>query len=160
MTTKAVTDHTTEEIAAALLAVARVMNQVKVHETMCKGAGVDLDRAGAALVYKLFTEGDDVRLTDLADRLGIDPPAVTRKVQQLERDGLLCRSSDPLDARALRLKLTRQGRLAIERLLHARQRWLDEVLQGWSEADRKQLARVLQQLASSIAEHGETTHGA
>ncbi|HML00064.1 MAG TPA: hypothetical protein VK428_07750, partial [Acidimicrobiales bacterium] len=70
-------DRVTEEIAAALSSVARVVNQVKVHETLCKRAGVDLDRAGAALVYKLYTEGPNMRLTELADRLAIDPPAVT-----------------------------------------------------------------------------------
>lgn len=158
-TAKAGADEVTEEIVAALSSVARVMTQAKTHETLCRSAGVDLDRAGAALIYKLHTEGENVRLTHLAERLGIDSPAVTRKVQQLERDGLLVRSVDPLDARALRLKLTRHGRSTIERLLHARQRWLDQVLQDWSESDRRHLARMLHQLATSMSEHSEPDHG-
>jgi len=152
-------DRVTEEIAAALSSVARVVNQVKVHDTLCKRAGVDLDRAGAALVYKLYTEGPNMRLTELADRLAIDPPAVTRKVQQLERAGLLVRSMDPHDARALQLKLTREGRRAIERLFHARQQWLDDVLRGWPDADRRELARLLQRLATSVADDQEPAHG-
>ena len=152
-------DRVTEEIAAALSSVARVVNQVKVHETLCKRAGVDLDRAGAALVYKLYTEGQNVRLTELAERLAIDPPAVTRKVQQLEREGLLVRSVDPHDARALRLKLTRDGRRAIERLFLARQQWLDDVLREWPDADRRELARLLQRLATSVADDQEPAHG-
>ncbi|HMK62286.1 MAG TPA: MarR family transcriptional regulator [Acidimicrobiales bacterium] len=158
-TTGTAPDRVTEEIAAALSSVARVVNQVKVHETLCKRAGVDLDRAGAALVYKLYTEGENMRLTELAERLAIDPPAVTRKVQQLERDGLLLRSVDPVDARALRIKLTREGRRAIERLLQARQRWLDDVLQQWPDADRRELARLLQLLATSVVADQEPAHG-
>lgn len=157
---KAGANPVTEEIVAALSSVARIMTQARAHESLCKAAGVGLDRAGAALIYKLYTEGENVRLTHLAERLGIDPPAVTRKVQQLERDGLLVRSVDPVDARALRLKLTRHGRSTIERLLHARQRWIDQVLEEWSESDRQQLARLLHQLAASLSEEPEHDHGA
>jgi DNA-binding MarR family transcriptional regulator len=111
-------------------------------------------------VYKLYSEGENVRLTDLAERLAIDSPAVTRKVQQLEAAGFVCRSTDPVDARALRIKLTRTGRTAIERLLCARQQWFDQILNRWPSSERRELARLLDLLASSIAEHAEAGHGA
>jgi len=156
---KADTDRTTREIASELLSVVRVMNQVRVHEALCRQAGVDLDRGGSALLYKLYADGEDIRLTDLAERLGIDSPAVTRKVQQLEREVLISRSADPNDARASRLRLTAKGRGAIERLLRAREEWLGDLLEGWPNADRKELARLLQVLASTIAQDVEARHG-
>ncbi|MGH9030398.1 MAG: MarR family winged helix-turn-helix transcriptional regulator [Acidimicrobiales bacterium] len=159
MALKAVEDNPTSEIARALLPVVRVLNQVRAHEEFCRKAGVGIDRAGAAVLYKLHVEGENARLTDLAERLGIDPPAVTRKVQQLERDGLLCRSVDPRDARACRLKLTRQGRTCIERLLRARDEWLAELLVGWSRSDQKELARLLQLFASTIEHDLEARNG-
>jgi DNA-binding MarR family transcriptional regulator len=160
VTVREVEDHTTTtEISGALLSMARVLNQVRVHEAMCKRAGVQVDRGGAAVLYKLYVEGENVRITDLADRLGIDPPAVTRKVQQLERDGFVCRSVDPNDARASRLKLTRHGRSSIERLLRAREGWLGEVLSGWTRTDRRELARLLYLLASTLEQDVETRHG-
>jgi len=149
----------TEEIGSSLLAVARVMNQVRVHEALCKQAGVDLDRGGTALLYKLYVEGENVRLTDLAERLGIDSPAVTRKVQQLERRDLLSRSPDPQDARASRLRLTAGGRAAIECLLGARQAWLASLLEGWPEDDRRELARLLALFAQTMTQHAEVRHG-
>jgi DNA-binding MarR family transcriptional regulator len=153
------TDHrATESTASTLLSLARVVNQFKTHDTFRRQAGVDLDRGGAALLYKLFSEGEDVRLGELAERLGIDSPAVTRKVQQLERAGMLTRSPDPDDARASRVRLAPAGRRSIEKLLHARELWLDQVLEGWSERDRAELARLLQQLAATIASYGES-HG-
>jgi DNA-binding MarR family transcriptional regulator len=144
-------ERTTGEIVAALASLARALNQVKAHETFCRRAGVDLDRAGAALVYKLHSEGDGIRVCDLAERLGIDAPAVTRKVQRLERDGLVSRCADPSDGRASLVKLTAGGRRAIERLLQARERWIDDVIGDWPPSDRVVLARLLHRLADRIA---------
>src|SRR5580658_10538289 len=117
MTRPATGDVTIGEIDGALLSVARVMNQVRVHAKLRAEAGVDIDRAGAAVLYKLLVETDSLRLCDLAERLGIDSPAVTRKVQHLEQLGLVARSPDPVDGRASRLLLTNEGRRTIERLL-------------------------------------------
>jgi DNA-binding MarR family transcriptional regulator len=159
MTTSAAGDATTGEIDGALLSVARVMNQVRVHTKLRAEAGVDVDRAGAAVLYKLLIEGESPRLCDLAERLGIDSPAVTRKVQQLEHLGLVVRSPDPLDGRASRLLLTDQGRRSIERLLDARRVWIEDMLSEWPTADRKEFARLLQLFATTIEEDGEVRHG-
>lgn len=148
-------EQTTQSIASALLSVARVMTQVRVHEMLCRRAGVSLDRSGAALLYKLHTDGEGARITELAERLGVDSPAVTRKVQQLERAGLLRRESDPADARACRLTLTGDGRHSIEDLLRTRERWLAELLTDWSVEDRRELARLLEQFAATIVHNGE-----
>lgn len=152
-------DQTTGEIDAALRSVARVMNQVRVHSRLRAQAGVDIDRAGAAVLYKLLVERENPRLCDLADRLGIDSPAVTRKVQQLEHRGLVARAADPEDGRASRLHLTTEGTQSIERLLAARRTWLEERLSQWSDADRKEFARLLAHFAASIENDVETRHG-
>ncbi|HXQ61278.1 MAG TPA: MarR family transcriptional regulator [Acidimicrobiales bacterium] len=152
-------DTTTGEIDAALLSVARVMNQVRVHAKLRADAGVDIDRAGAAVLYKLLVESESLRLCDLAERLGIDSPAVTRKVQQLEHLGLVIRSPDPVDGRASRLLLTRDGRRSIERLLGARRVWLEELLSEWPPEDRKEFARLLQLFANTIEHDVEVRHG-
>src|ERR1700677_332514 len=137
MPTKTVQERATSDIAAALLLVVRTMSQVKVHEAMCRQAGVELDRGGAALLYKLFSEGEHVRITELAERLAIDPPAVTRKVQQLQRNGLVCRQVDDCDARASRVGLTGEGRQAIEKLLAVREQRIADPLSGWTSTDRR-----------------------
>jgi DNA-binding MarR family transcriptional regulator len=159
MTPPPVFDTTTGEIDGALLSVARVMNQVRVHTKLRAEAGVDIDRAGAAVLYKLLMESESLRLCDLAERLGIDSPAVTRKVQQLEHLGLVVRSPDPVDGRASRLVLTDRGRLSIENLLQARRQWLEELLADWPPEDRREFARLLQHFAATIEEDVETHHG-
>jgi DNA-binding MarR family transcriptional regulator len=159
MTPRTTEDTTTGEIDRALLSVARVMNQVRVHAKLRAEAGVDIDRAGAAVLYKLLVEGDSLRLCDLAERLGIDSPAVTRKVQQLEHLGLVVRSPDPVDGRASRLLLTRDGKKSIERLLEARRMWLEELLSEWPTADRREFSRLLALFATTIEEDVEVRHG-
>ena len=159
MTLRTTGDTTTGEIDGALLSVARVMNQVRVHSQLKAKAGVDIDRAGAAVLYKLLVEGESPRLSDLAERLGIDSPAVTRKVQQLEHLALVARSADPDDGRASRLVLTDDGRGTIERLLGARRAWLEGLLSEWPAADRIEFARLLHRFATTIEDDVEVRHG-
>ncbi len=138
------------EIDNALQSVARAMNQVRTHDRLIAAAGVDLDRAGAALLYRLHIDENDLRLGDLAFRLAVDAPTVTRKVQQLERDGLVSRRPDPDDGRAWRVRLTPPGRRVIDRLLAARRSWLERLLDEWNADDRDRLAGLLRRFADEI----------
>jgi DNA-binding MarR family transcriptional regulator len=147
------------EIDSALLSVSRVLNQVRVHAMLRKRAGVELDRGGAAMLYKLATEGENVRLRDLAERLGIDSPGVTRKVQQLEAMGLVRRSPDPEDGRVSRISLTKAGCNAIERLLTAHRQWIQELLSRWPDEEQREFSRMLQLFATTIEEDLQARHG-
>src|ERR1017187_6918711 len=77
------------EIEPALHSLSRSLRQGRLHDFRRAEARVDGDRAGMALLYVLHVNGASLRLTDLADQLHIDAPAVTRKAQQLERAGLV-----------------------------------------------------------------------
>jgi DNA-binding MarR family transcriptional regulator len=141
------------EIESALHSLARWLKQARLHDFLLKQAGVDIDQAGLAVLYALRMAGTDLRLTDLAERLRIDAPAVTRKAQHLQRLALISRARDADDARASRLQLTAHGRQVIDQFLGARRQWLTEVLAGWSGADQCDLARLLGQFAGDIQQH-------
>jgi DNA-binding MarR family transcriptional regulator len=134
----------------ALQTVARSITQVRVHERLLRLAGVRLDRAGATLLFKLAAKGESRRVTDLAEMLGVDTPTVTRKVQQLERDGMVVRQSDPDDGRSSRIRLTPAGRRTIERVRRARRAWLDRLLQDWDDDDLSDLADLLSRFAQDL----------
>src|ERR1700722_5520824 len=104
-------DETIAAIESALHSLARRLGRARLKDYIARQAGEDIDQAGIAVLYALHTETVSLRITDLAARLGIDPPAVTRKAQQLERLGLVSRARDAEDARASRLQLTAAGRL-------------------------------------------------
>jgi DNA-binding MarR family transcriptional regulator len=137
-------------IESALHALARCLKQSRLHEFLQAQARVDADQAGLAILYVLHLEGSGLRVTDLAEQLRIDAPAVTRKAQQLERSGLVSRSRDTADARATRLQLTAAGRRTIGRFLAARRKWLTSLLAGWPEPEQAEFARLLRQFTSDI----------
>lgn len=145
-----VPDEAIGAIESALHSLGRCLKQVRLHEFLLAEARVDADQAGLAVLYVLHTGGTSLRLTDLAEQLRIDAPAVTRKAQQLERSGLVSRTRDTDDGRATRLQLTAAGRRTINRFLAARRAWLTNLLVGWPEAEQIELARLLHQFASEI----------
>jgi DNA-binding MarR family transcriptional regulator len=138
------------EIESALHSLARCLKQVRLHEFLLAEARVDVDQAGLAVLYVLHASRRGLRLTDLAEQLRIDAPAVTRKAQQLERSGFVSRTRDAEDGRASRVRLTPQGRRTVNRFLVARRAWLTRLLSGWPEAERAEFARLLRQFTSDI----------
>jgi DNA-binding MarR family transcriptional regulator len=144
------TAHHVDQFDEALQNVARSITQVRLHERLLRQAGVRLDRAGATLLFKLAAKGDSLRVTDLAEILGVDTPTVTRKVQQLERDGMVVRQNDPADRRASRIRLTPGGRRTIERVRRARRAWLEQLLQDWDDEALSSLGVLLSHFADDL----------
>jgi DNA-binding MarR family transcriptional regulator len=150
-TRRRVEDAASERILAGLSVIARSVNQVRLHERLLHDAGVRVDRGGAALLSKLQASPDgSVRVTALAERLGVDTPTVTRKIQQLERLDLVARDADPDDRRAHRIRLTAAGQATLDRLTEAKRRWLSALLEGWSTEDRTSFAALLGALADRV----------
>jgi DNA-binding MarR family transcriptional regulator len=149
----AVHDAAIGEIESALHSLSRSLRQVRLHDFLRAEARVDVDRAGMALLYVLHVNGASLRLTDLAEQLHIDAPAVTRKAQQLERSGLVGRTRDTADGRATRLQLTAAGGQTISRILAARRAWLTGLLSGWPESEQAGFARLLRQFTSDVDQH-------
>src|SRR5436305_3957255 len=146
-------DETIAGIESALHRLARRLKQARLHDFVLKQAGLDIDQAGLAILYALHAEKGSLRVTDLAERLGIDAPAVTRKVQRLERLGLVSRARCVEDARVCRLRLSAEGQEAISRFLLARHQWLVALLADWSPEDQRDFARLISRFASDIHQH-------
>ena len=106
-----------------------------------------------ALLYVLYVEGTSLRLTDLAEQLQIEAPAVTRKAQHLERSGLVSRTPDPNDGRVTQLQLTTQGRRTINRILTVRRDWLQTLLADWPQASQIEFARLLRRFTNDVNQY-------
>jgi DNA-binding MarR family transcriptional regulator len=144
-------DRQVERIQSGLQTVARAISQVKLHERLLVSAGVRLDRAGSYLLFKLHTKGTSMRVTELAEQLGVDAPTVTRKIQQLERDGLVGRHADPDDRRATQLELTPAGKRTIERVNKARRAWLESLVADWETKDLDSFAELLGRFGDTLS---------
>ena len=146
-------DETIAAIESALHSLARRLGQARLKDYIARQAGDDLDQAGIAALYVLHAEDDSLRITDLAARLGIDSPAVTRNAQQLERLGPVSSARDADDARTCLLQLTPEGRQVLSRFLLARHQWLATLLAGWPPAERREFARLICRFTGDIDRH-------
>jgi DNA-binding MarR family transcriptional regulator len=148
------------EIQSSLQSVTQSTNQIRVHEELLRAAGVRLDRAGAALLYKLRLYADTpFRVTSLAALLGVDAPTVTRKVQQLERLGYVAREPDPDDGRASLIRLTTSGQETVDRILAAHRERLTRLFDGWDDGDVRRFGALLEKFAQSIRGDTEVGYG-
>jgi DNA-binding MarR family transcriptional regulator len=146
-------DEAISETEWALHSLTQSLKQVRLYEYLINKARVDVDRAGVALLYVLYVEDTSLRLTDLAERLQIEAPAVTRKAQQLEQSGLLSRTRDLADGRASRLQLTKEGRRTVNRVLTVRREWLKTLLSDWPESEQVEFARLVRLFTNKVNQH-------
>jgi DNA-binding MarR family transcriptional regulator len=94
--------------------------------------------------------GGPLRLSELADRIGITAPTASRAVDGLVELGLLERVPDPEDRRAVHIDLTPPGRKRVEERKAAAAAALDTLVAELPTKDRVQLAALLTRLADRI----------
>jgi DNA-binding MarR family transcriptional regulator len=131
-----------DALSSSMQAFGRIVAQGRVIEAVLKRSRIDLSRADVGLLKVLLDSDVGIRQGDLADRLAVDAPTVTRRVQQLESRHLVRRTPDPLDRRAQLVQLTTAGHRTIERAMAAFHDWLETVLSTWKESDRDRLAEL------------------
>ncbi|WP_345752185.1 MarR family winged helix-turn-helix transcriptional regulator [Microbacterium rhizophilus] len=85
----------------------------------------------------------------LAEALGVDQPRASRLVQAAVEMGLARREADPSDARRTLVALTEQGRAIVDRSRGARADAVADALDGFTAAERAQLADLLTRLADA-----------
>jgi DNA-binding MarR family transcriptional regulator len=124
-----------------------------VRDHFVAAAGMVLDRPGYSVLFRL-KEGGPTRLSDLAQRLGLDLSTTSRHVHHLEVAGLVQRAVVEEDRRAALLSLTDEGRDLVERVREAKRAVITEMLAGWTAGEREELGRVLTRLADEIVRFG------
>jgi DNA-binding MarR family transcriptional regulator len=104
---------------------------------------------GQPLVLAELYREEGLSQSQLAERMGVERPTVTKVLRGLETAGLVARERDPADTRVQRVRLTERGaalRPALERLFEE----ADEQIYGALDADeRATLQRLLDRVAAS-----------
>lgn len=83
----------------------------------------------------LHARPEGLKMTDPSQQLMVSNGNVTGIVDRLVTDGLAERQVVENDRRAFRIQITDKGRLLMDRMLAAHQRWIDELLQSVPESD-------------------------
>jgi DNA-binding MarR family transcriptional regulator len=101
-----------------------------------RAVGISPEQVSLLVAIK-YAPGLGIR--DLAASERISPPALTKHVDRLERDGLVVRTQHPDDGRRIGLALTEEGQRVLRRVRSRRTAWLATRLRG---LDPKELAAV------------------
>jgi DNA-binding MarR family transcriptional regulator len=97
----------------------------------------------AASVLKTLLDNGPTRITELAKTEAVTQPSMTTLVTRLERDGLVTRTPDLDDARAVRVEITDEGLERVARLRAERAAVLDAALAELEPQERAALEAAL-----------------
>lgn len=95
--------------------------------------------------------GGEVTVRRVADELDVERSTASRLVDFAARAGWVRTSSSATDARRTVVELTRAGRQLEEHARRFRRDHVARLLGGWSEADVRDLARLLDSFATAAA---------
>ena len=122
----------------------------KLFERAVAATGLPLERPAMSVLGILHIEGAPLRVGEIANRMNVVGPHVTRQVQGLEGRGLVRRVADPDDQRARLIELTADGKAAAERYVAVIEGWFADAMSGWTAEDRQVLDRLLTRLVEDL----------
>ncbi|MDV3123415.1 MarR family transcriptional regulator [Mycobacterium sp. 21AC1] len=147
------------ELQRVLAKVFSVLRRGDAHKA-APGAG-ELTLAQLSILLTLL-EGGPIRMTELAARERVRTPTTTVAIRRLEKLGLVKRSRDPSDLRAVLVDVTPRGLVQHRESLASRRADLATRLSRLSAEDLETLAKALvplERLAGSEESPGpEETH--
>ncbi|MEV6442652.1 MarR family transcriptional regulator [Amycolatopsis sp. NPDC051716] len=142
-----------------LLQLGTLMNRSGLGERAMKRIGADLDRPGLSIILALHLTGKAMRVGEIADRMQVAGPHVTRHLHVLERRRLVRGLADPDDRRARLVELTPDGAEIADRYVSTLLGWFGDALAGWAPEDRRTfydlLLRFTDDLAAFLSAIGE-----
>jgi DNA-binding MarR family transcriptional regulator len=124
----------------------------RAHRANVGGALADLGlHVGQEMVLLELLKEDGLKASELAGRLGVEPPTVTRMISRMQSCGLVERRRDLADARSFRVYLMEKGRALGGPVARCWEEIEEKTLRGmsWEEVQvlRRLLARVRENLA-------------
>ncbi|MCO1657817.1 MarR family winged helix-turn-helix transcriptional regulator [Pseudonocardia humida] len=145
-----------DDVLAVMPRLAQLSNVVsrgRLVEHAMATTGITLERPAFGALVSLHLEGRPLRISEIADRLQVVQPHVTRQVQQLERRGLVRRIGDPGDRRVSLIEPTAEGAAAADRYARTLIGWFTGAIAHWSDEDREDLGRLLARFADDVTAH-------
>ncbi|SRR6266511_2524432 len=137
-----------DELSAHWEELSRFILDRKVRSSLARGPAGDLSHVQLGALAAL-ADGD-VRMGDLAARLGVAESSVTRMVDRLVSARLAQRRPAPEDRRCVVAGLTAEGRKVLRGVRAERREFLGEILEALSPADRAELVRMFGVLAEAL----------
>jgi DNA-binding MarR family transcriptional regulator len=137
------TEAQVDELAAELQRVlSKLFSVLRRGDVKGSAAGGELTLAQLSILLTLLEKGP-IRMTDLAAHERVRTPTTTVAIRRLEKLGLVKRSRDPSDLRAVLVEVTPRGLVQHREALAARRAALAAMLGRLSDDDVETLTKAL-----------------
>ena len=136
-------DALADALRPALLQVGRELRRE------ARAVGVSPEQVSLLVAIK-YAPG--IGLRELADRERVSPPAMTKHVDRLERDGLVARTPSAEDRRRVGVSLTEEGQRVLRRVRSRRTAWLAQRLRGLSPEELAAVEAAVEPLRRLLPE--------
>jgi DNA-binding MarR family transcriptional regulator len=144
-----VDDVGVELVAGSLAMLTRQASLMRLHDLVSNRGRLSLERSAYPLLNQILAlQGG--RLSDIAVGLKVAVPTVSRQVRQLEELGLVVRTPDPIDARAILLEVTPAGLDALQRMREEWRKTVAGILESWPGKDREILGEFLERFVVEL----------
>lgn len=90
----------------------------------------------------------------LAAKLGVRPPTVTKTINRLQSQGYVDKRASEVDARQANIFLTDDGRAAIKAIEKAVKKTEKQALKGLDKKEQKALAKLLSRIEGNLSLNG------
>ena len=111
------------------------------------------------LLAQLERSPGGLKMNELSQRLMVTGGNVTGITDQLEKEGLVVRASDPSDRRAFTVKLTPAGRWVFAKMAAVHEQWVIELFAGLNAAEKDQIYRLLAKLKLGLNKAAAASNG-
>jgi len=138
-------DELSSDVFRTLMATMRQHGRLMMQEMRDHGL-----HHGQVMCLRLLSANDGITQRDLAGALHVARPTVTKMLNSMEKAGLVRRRPDTADARLTCVELTDAGRAEEKKMNLAAADYVNSTIATLPEADRRELARLLDKLGASI----------
>ena len=145
-----------DQAGQALFRLGRIFSRYPMKDQLQKHTGQAIELSRILVTEAVATgsgESDqEITVSVVAGRLGIDPSTASRLVAETIGAGYLARLPSQIDNRRLRLELTDAGRKLVANAHQYQRRVFEYVTRDWTETEQQEFAELLIKFVTSVAE--------
>lgn len=120
--------------------------------SMLRARGVEEFDPGQGRVLFALWQGDDIAITQLAERTALQKSTLTRMLDRMERAGLLRREPHPTDRRTVRILLTDRARSMLGTFAEVSDQMRDLFYQGFTRREIEVFESALERILANLAQ--------
>lgn len=110
--------------------------------------------AGQDQIMLALSQLDGQTPGQLASRLGVRPPTITKTINRLQAQGVLDKRASEADARQAHIFLTERGRDAIRSIEKSVRKTEKQAFRGLDKKDQKALSKLLARVEGNLSANG------